>query len=61
MYYSEDGRTRNADNAICPACGYIFNSCWEWSDSGEHECDCGATFFYERDISVDFTAKLIKK
>ncbi|HRZ18736.1 MAG TPA: hypothetical protein P5136_01650 [Methanofastidiosum sp.] len=46
----------------CPYCGYRDNDSWEISsDSGEMTCGaCSSTFFYERNVTVDYTTVPIK-
>lgn len=53
-------------NIICPHCGYEDHDSWEVSigsgnwDEGEGETDCpscGATFFVERRVSIDYTTR----
>lgn len=44
----------------CPECGHKKTSSWEMSDDGEVDCDCGATYFYERNMSVDYSSKTIR-
>lgn len=52
-----NGDTQYQDNIICPYCGDKNEDSWEVEgDSGEIECDeCGNTFEYERDVTVDYT------
>lgn len=46
----------NTSEVICPYCGDEFEDAWEWSsNSGEHECDCGNTFEYEREVEVTYS------
>jgi len=41
---------------VCPACGYKHSDSWEYTDDeGKIDCDCGATFYYRRDVSIDYS------
>jgi hypothetical protein len=46
----------------CPNCKVqVTTDSWDWADSGEYICDdCGCTFFYERDVEVTYSSRLIK-
>lgn len=43
---------------ICPACGHAFQDAFEWPDEGTRRCRCGATFKWERDVSVTYSTEL---
>jgi hypothetical protein len=47
---------------VCPSCGNAMNDSWEMHDSGEDICQvCGASYSYERIVTVDYSTELIKK
>jgi hypothetical protein len=42
--------------AVCPYCGYEHRDCFEWSDSGNVECEkCDKTFWCDREVEVTYT------
>lgn len=43
------------DEIVCPWCGYKMSDSWEMSDDGEYDCDCGKSFEYTRNYSVDYS------
>ena len=49
----------NTQLITCPECGRTkINSC-DFEDEGEEDCDCGATYSYERNIYIDYSTELI--
>lgn len=48
------------DEVVCPYCGREHCDSWEYSDDGTEECnDCGKTFNYTRNVTVEYsTSKL---
>lgn len=48
---------QNTDEIVCPHCGYIHgDSCHRDRDSGEDDCqECEMPFFWERQITVDYS------
>jgi hypothetical protein len=49
------------DEIICPYCGYKDCDSWEFSESGEYECTCGALLHVEVEYSVTYSAKVLEK
>jgi hypothetical protein len=55
--------TRGEREITCPNCGHVCSDSWERrADSIDDEyCDeCGATYAWERDVSVDYSSVLVK-
>lgn len=42
------------DEIVCPNCGMEKSDSWEYSDSGEIDCNCGITFEYYREVSCTY-------
>jgi hypothetical protein len=49
------------DEIVCPYCGYKDCDSWEFSESGEYECACGALLHIEVEYSVTYSAKVLEK
>jgi hypothetical protein len=49
------------DEIICPYCGYKDCDSWEFTESGEYECHCGALLHVEVERSVTYSAKVLEK
>lgn len=51
--------TYYTDEVICPCCGYVYEDSWEigrGEDIGNIKCcECGETFFAERNYEVSYT------
>jgi len=43
------------DEVVCPWCGNNFTDSLEFSDEGEIECDCGKSFDYTRNYTIDYS------
>ena len=50
------------DEIVCPYCGNVHADSWEVDgDDGEYDCcECGKTFWYTRNISVDYSTKKLE-
>lgn len=59
--FSESGDCHGKNEITCPACGWEHSDSWEYEESDEDmECpDCGRHFSMERDVTVDYSTRLI--
>lgn len=57
-----DAETFCKPNLTCPVCGHSDDTSFELDDSGDnYECPCcGAILKYEREITVEYSASVIK-
>lgn len=55
--------TEYEHNLKCPYCGYEDNDSWELYDNDDDfECGrCGALMQYERIVTIEYSAKIVKK
>lgn len=59
--FSESGECYGESEITCPACGWKHSDSWEYDESNDDmECpDCGRHFSMERDVTVDYTTRLL--
>lgn len=52
----------NTEDFECPYCGNTISDSWECEDSEDFECEyCGGEFFGEKEVSVTYRTKPIKR
>ena len=62
LVFIEDEETLCTPNLTCPVCGYTDDTSFELDDADDnYECPCcGAILAYEREVSVSYSAKVVK-
>lgn len=43
-------------NITCPYCLHVDRDSWEAGDEGDVECECGGTYTFTRNVTVDYTS-----